>query len=183
MANSDPHLEHLKRCLKQEVMVSSAPFSWFKTIHKAIKCPGRRYYFWWRIANYLYLSKRHRKLAIRLVRKLRIKYACDIHPGTQIGAGLRISHFVGIVISHRCIIGENFHIKQNVTIGVRHTSQSGHIHIGDRVEVGANSCIIGDDIYIGDNVIVGAMSFVNKNVPDNSVVLNKKEMTILPANV
>ncbi|HCW99189.1 MAG TPA: serine acetyltransferase, partial [Pantoea sp.] len=44
------------------------------------------------------------------------------------------------------------------------------------------SCIIGDDIYIGNNVLVGAMSFVNKNVPDNSVVLNKKEMTILPVN-
>ena len=160
-------------------MVSSGPFSWFKTIHKAFKCPGRRYYFWWRIANYLYLSKRHRKLAIRMVRKLRLKYACDIHPGTQIGAGLRISHFVGIVISHHCIIGENFHIKQNVTIGVRYTNQAGHIHIGDRVEVGANSCIIGDDIFIGNNVMIGAMSFVNKNVPDDSIVLNKKEMTIL----
>lgn len=183
MAIIDPHLEHLKRCLKKEVMVSSGAFSWVKTLHKAFKCPGRRYYFWWRIANYLYLSKRNRKLAIRLARKLRNKYACDIHPGTQIGAGMRISHFVGIVISHRCIIGENFHIKQNVTIGVRHINQSGHIHIGNKVEVGANSCIIGDDIYIGNNVMIGAMTFINKDVPDNSVVMNKKEMTILPGNL
>ncbi|WMY47351.1 hypothetical protein RHN82_22875 (plasmid) [Enterobacter cloacae complex sp. EB5] len=43
--------------------------------------------------------------------------------------------------------------------------------IGDNVDIGAHSCIIGD-VRIGDNVTIGAMTFVNKDVPANSIIYN-----------
>ena len=98
--------------------------------------------------------------------------------GARIGAGLRVSHYVGIVISQRSVIGENLHIKQNVTIGVKSLQQQGGVYIGDNVDIGANSCIIGDDIHIGNNVTIGAMTFINKDIPDNCKVYNKRETTI-----
>ena len=89
-----------------------------------------------------------------------------------------MSHYVGIVISQRSVIGENLHIKQNVTIGVKSLQQQGGVYIGDNVDIGANSCIIGDDIHIGNNVTIGAMTFINKDIPDNCKVYNKRETTI-----
>ncbi|PLR53846.1 serine acetyltransferase [Chimaeribacter arupi] len=160
-------------------MRSDKEFSWLKTIHKAIKCPDRRFHFWWRVANHLYLNDTMKKYAVRVNRKLRNKYGLDIKLGAKIGVGLSISHYVGIVVADCCVIGDNFYIKQNVTIGVRKNDQEGKIYIGDNVEVGANSCIIGENLRIGSNVIIGAMTFVNKDIADNSVVYNKKEMAYL----
>lgn len=163
-------------------MVSATNFSWLKTIHKAAKCRDRRFHFWWRIANYLYLTGKHPKIAQRINYNLRNKYGLDIKLGASIEEGLSISHYVGIVIGDCAVIGKNFYVKQNVTIGVRQNDQSGKIYIGDNVEVGANSCIIGNNISIGDNVVIGAMTFVNKDIPDNKIVLNKKEITFLQAS-
>lgn len=172
-------IEHLKACLRVEVMRTNKEFSWLKTLHKVIKCPDRRFHFWWRVANHLYLNDTMKKYAIRVNRKLRNKYGLDIKLGAKIGVGLSISHYVGIVVADCCVIGDNLYIKQNVTIGVRKNDQEGKIYIGDNVEVGANSCIIGENLRIGSNVIIGAMTFVNKDIADNSVVYNKKEMAYL----
>lgn len=166
----------LKSCLQREVMDSEKEFSWFRTLHRAIKCPGRRFYFWWRIANYLYKTggKASRKYVISVNRRLRNKYGTDINLGADIGPGMKISHFVGIVVADCCEIGSNLNIKQNVTIGIKYDNQSGKIYIGDNVIIGANSCIIGCDISIGNNVTIGAMSFVDKNVPNDCVVYNQR---------
>lgn len=172
-------LEHLKKCLRREVMVSHREFSWLRTLHRFIKCPDRRFYFWWRIANYLYRTDISKKLGSRINRKLRNKYGLDIKLGATIGEGLSISHYVGIVIADRCVIGKNFYIKQNVTIGVKRNDQLGNIYIGDNVEVCANSCIIGDNLRIGDNVVIGAMSFINKDVPSNCTVYTDKHRVII----
>lgn len=173
-------IQHLYECLRREVMVSNKKFSWFNAIHKAIKCPDRRFYFWWRVANHLYTTgnKSSKKIAIRINRKLRNKYGLDLKLGARISPGLSISHFVGIVIAAHCEIGENFYVKQNVTIGVKHNDQDGKIKIGDNVSVGANSCIIGNGLTIGDNVQIGAMTFINKDIPSDSTVYNKKEIFI-----
>jgi len=179
MKRSTEELLHLKRCLQREVMISDKPFSWLKTCHKALKCPDRRFHFWWRLASYLHHIEKFDKLSKRINRNLRNKYGLDIKLGAHIGEGLTISHYVGIVISDCCIIGKNFYIKQNSTIGVKHTNQKGKIIIGDNVEVCANSCIIGENISIGSNVIVGAMSFINKSIPDNCTVISKKVNKII----
>lgn len=172
---------HLHLCLQREVMKSEQPFTWLRVCRVAWKQPERRFNFWWRIASYLYHSdhEKSRQRALRINRKLRARYGLDIKLGAYIGAGLRVSHYVGIVISQRSIIGENLHIKQNVTIGVKTLKQQGHIRIGDNVDIGANSCIIGDGIQIGNNVVIGAMTLVNKSVPDNCTVYNKRELSVI----
>jgi len=179
MTPHNEELSHLKKCLQHEVMISKKPFSWLKTIHTAFKCPDRRFYFWWRIANYLYRSNVSHKIAIRINRNLRSKYGLDIKLGCVIGEGLNISHYIGIVIADCCIIGKNLHIRQNVTIGIKNNGQRGKIYIGDNADIGANSCIIGDDLYIGDNVTVGAMSFINKNIPHNCTTYTPKAENII----
>ncbi|WP_279027676.1 serine O-acetyltransferase [Gibbsiella quercinecans] len=178
--NNTKELSHLKKCLQREVMLSDKTFSWFKTIHKAFKCPDRRFYFWWRIANYLYRSDTGKKLAIRINRNLRNKYGLDINLGAIIGDGLRISHYVGIVITKHCVIGDNLHISQNVTIGIKNNGQPGKIHIGNNVRIGANSCIIGDDLHIGDNVTIGAAAFINKNVPSDNICYTSHILNLKP---
>ncbi|MCC8459561.1 serine acetyltransferase [Photorhabdus aegyptia] len=167
-------LNHLKACLLSEVICSRTSFSWSKAVHRALKCPDRRFYFWWRIANYLYRTNKAKKISIHINRNLRNKYGCDLGLGSYIGKNFRISHYVGIVISRTCIIGDNFHILQNTTIGVLNEDVDGAIRIGNNVKIGANCCIISDNITIGDNVYIGAMSFINKDIPANCIVYTPK---------
>ena len=173
--------QHLHLCLQREVMKSDKPFAWRRVWRAYRHFPERRFYFWWRMASYWYHTGGPvmRNKALRINEKLRARYGLDIKLGAHIGAGLRVSHYVGIAISQRSVIGENLHIKQNVTIGVRSLQQKGGVHIGDNVDIGANSCIIGDDLHIGSNVTIGAMSFINKDIPDDCTVYNKRETTII----
>ena len=90
-------------------------------------------------------------------------YNCCFFMNANIGRGFYIEHPIGIVIG-RCEIGQNFHIYQNSTIGVRRPlddSKGLFPHIGDNVTIGCNCAVLGN-VTIADNVIVGA----------NSVVLN-----------
>jgi serine O-acetyltransferase len=85
----------------------------------------------------------------------------------------KLPHPIGIVIGEYVKIGKQCIIYQNVTIGAK--SQSGAINkkypqIGDNVYIGTHAVIIGD-IKIGNNVVIGAATFVNKDIPDNTVVV------------
>lgn len=93
---------------------------------------------------------------------------------------MKIGHFTGIVIRPDCIIGKNFTILQNTTIGVKHLNDETNgekVIIGDNVFIGANSCIIGN-VKIGDNLTIGAMSFVNKDIAPNLTVYTEKKNTL-----
>lgn len=176
--------EHLRECLRREVMMSSKPFTWWRALHKAVKCPKRRFNFWWRIASHWHSSgnKFLRQRAENLNRRLALKYGTEIQLGAHIGPGLMISHHQGIVINGAATIGHSFRIRQNTTIGITGTNLTKEplsIIIGDNVSIGANSCIIADQIRIGNNVIIGAMSFVNKNIPDNVTVYTEKTIKLV----
>ena len=67
-------------------------------------------------------------------------------------------------------IGSNLKIRNNTTIGNTKNSQSNIPIIGNNVEIGANSVIIGN-IKIGNNVTIGAGTLINKDVPDNAIVV------------
>lgn len=173
---------HFKECLRLEVLNRDGKkaFSWFKVLHRALFSYKKRYYFWWRLANYWHTlpSPRYRKWARKINHNLLRKYGADISVAAYIGPGMKINHYVGIVIRAECVIGRRINLRQNTTIGRRDsTDNSGKTFIGNNVDIGAHSCIIGD-IHIGDNVIIGAMSFINKSIPQNSVVYCEKVMTI-----
>ncbi|HDT4956821.1 serine acetyltransferase [Enterobacter kobei] len=175
---------HLRTCLRHEVMMSSKKFSWFMVLHKAIKCPNRRFHFWWRIASYWHHSdsKFLKKRAAKINRNLMFKYGTEIQLGAHIGPGMVISHHQGIVINGSAVIGHSLRIRQNTTIGITGANVNKEpisIHIGNNVSIGANSCIIADNIRIGDNVVIGAMSFVNKDIPGNTTVYCKKTLHVI----
>ncbi len=169
---------HLKRCLKVEVQMGEHNFSWWRTIHKAIKCPNRRFYFWFRIWSYIYKSNKFnlRKFAKKRAYYLNQKYAIDISPASTIGPGLRLTHKCGIVIREGAVIGSNVTICQGVTIGIKNKNDPGKIIIGDNVMVGANCCLIGN-LRIGRNVTIGAMSLINKDIPDGKVAFSTNTIT------
>lgn len=175
----------LKRCLTAEILKNRKKFSWTKILWRCFNEHQKRYIFWWRVANYFFhkRGKFNIKLGKRINRSLMKKYNTEIQLDAIIGEGLYIGHYGGIVVSGYSIIGKNFTIRQNTTIGIKKTSTK-KIIIGDNVDVGANSCIISDGLIIGDNVIIGAMSFINKNIPPNTTVYTEKtnKLTATPLN-
>lgn len=153
----------------------------FNVIRRARKYNTLRYLFMFRLAQYLYSKGGFRKrYAHALSQRLNLKYSVDINLDATIGAGLRIAHLPGVVITGYAQIGRNFFIRQNCTIGIKTLGLERYaVVIGDNVSLGAQSCIIADEIRVGDNVTIGAMSLVNKDVPDNCIYYNQRTATVV----
>lgn len=125
----------------------------------------------YRIANWLY--RHHIKLLPEIIKfRTMRRYGCEISPYAKIGAGFLILHSVGIVIGHEVIIGENCEIFQNVTIGSNRKKKNNRYMptIGNNVSIGTGAIIVGS-IHIGNNVVIGANSYVDKDIPDNALVI------------
>lgn len=99
---------------------------------------------------------------VRLATGIEIPRRCDI------GAGLLIHHFGGVVIHPEVHAGKNLTLRQGVTIGTAR-DDGGVPILGDDVVIGAYAQIIGP-VSIGNGVLIGALSLVNKDVPAGSVV-------------
>lgn len=135
------------------------------------KHPGARFMFLYRMSNEF--SKLHPLgIFFRIWFKLlSVLHDIEIPNRTRIGKGLYMGHFQNIVFNQSVIIGENCTINNGVTIGKESRGKrEGSPILGDRVMVGANSVIVGN-IKIGNDVLIGACTFVNFDVPSNSVVL------------
>lgn len=87
---------------------------------------------------------------------------------TQIGKGLRIHHFGGIIFHSRVKMGEFCTIYHGVTFGDK-GGWGEPPTVGSYVTVGAGAKVLGD-ISIGDNVIIGANAVVIRSIPKNAVV-------------
>ena len=78
---------------------------------------------------------------------------------------------MGAVVGSNAIIGSNCHVGANSVIaGVLEPPSANPVKVGDNTFIGASSVIL-EGVNIGSNVIVGAMTLVNKDVPDNSLVI------------
>lgn len=87
-----------------------------------------------------------------------------------IGYGLYLGHPYGITINADAIIGNNVNLHKGVTIGQENRGKrKGAPHIGDYVWVGVNATIVGN-ITVGNNVLIAPNTFVNRDIPDNSIV-------------
>lgn len=95
----------------------------------------------------------------------------DISLETQIKGGLFIAHPYCISINRQAIIGYNCNIHKGVTIGQENRGErKGAPTIGNSVWIGINSTVVGN-ITIGNDVMIAPNTFVNRDVPDHSVVL------------
>lgn len=89
----------------------------------------------------------------------------------NIDGGVKLIYPNNIVINPKTIIGKNSTIFKGVLIGsVRSGKREGVPIIGDRVVICANAVVVGG-IKIGNDVMIAPNSFVNFDVPDNSLVI------------
>jgi len=86
-----------------------------------------------------------------------------------------------IEIGENCILGEglkifdhNHQYSKNPFSVSKTKFNTAKVKMGNHVWTGAN-CIILKGVTIGDNVILGAGCVVHKDVPANSVLVNKQE--------
>lgn len=104
------------------------------------------------------------------LRHFQIKYGFQIYPETQIGEGFYLGHWGSLVINPKTIIGKNCNIAQGVTIGQQNRGKNeGSPEIGDEVWIGPNAVIVGN-IKIGNNVLIAPNSYVNFDIPSDSIV-------------
>ncbi len=109
-------------------------------------------------------------LSVYLDYRMRSAWGIEIHRGAQIGKGFAIVHIGGIFISSQSVIGENFTIAHDVTIGTGGQGpRSGAPIIGDNVTVNAGAKVYGR-IRVGNDVRIGPNAIVNKDIPDGSLV-------------
>lgn len=112
-----------------------------------------------------------RVLAVLAQKLMEIVTGICIPAKCEIGEGLYIGHYGGIILPRHGRIGHNCSFAQNSTIGVAGTGENrGAPVIGNRVFVGAHSVVVGK-ITIGEDAMICAGSIVTRSVPARAVVM------------
>lgn len=137
----------------------------------------------WATAEYRYSRWVHLRVRVPVVRQLlklfgliwhknvQITTGIDLPESADIGKGLYIGHFGGIIVGDGVIMGEKCNLAHGVTIGYAGRGDKwGCPTIGKRVQINTGAVVIGR-IRIGDEVVVGANAVVTKDVPDSAVVV------------
>lgn len=142
-----------------------------KSFFYCMKSPGFRFLFFFRK---LQQTKKMNPLWLFykiMYRHYFIKYGFQIPISVKIGKGLLLPHFGGIVINSKSKIGNNCNILQNVTLGnTKRGVKKGAPIIGNKVYIGPSATVVGG-ITVGDNVLIVGNSFVNFDIPSNSIVI------------
>jgi serine O-acetyltransferase len=95
----------------------------------------------------------------------------DIHPGAEIGPGLRITHTSGLVIGRGVRIGANVTILHEVTLGgagrafFDETFTDGFPVIGDDTKIMVGAKVLGP-VRVGKGCYVGANAVVSRDLAD-----------------
>ena len=92
----------------------------------------------------------------------------SIPPEADIGKGLLINHFGGIIVNDGTKIGEFCTISHCVTLGNKRPGGKSPV-IGDNVYIATGAKILGD-ITVGDNCIIGANAVVMDSMPADSII-------------
>jgi serine O-acetyltransferase len=112
----------------------------------------------------------------------------DIHPGAEIGGGLRLTHTSGIVIGSGVRIGSNVTLLHGVTMGGSARGwfdgvfEDGYPEIGDGTEIMAGACILGP-IKVGKGCFIGANAVLARDLPDGEAYTPGRELKELRQRV
>jgi serine O-acetyltransferase len=98
----------------------------------------------------------------------------------QIGKGLRIHHFGGIIIHSETVIGEGCTLYHGVTLGDR-GGWGGAPRIGNHVMIGAGAKILGD-VTVGDDCRIGANAVVTASIPPRCLAVGVPAVIKEPAS-
>ena len=166
----------LWQTLRADVYRYRGEAEWRSFLSAYLREPGFRFtYYLRKVAFY---SHRKRSWGIFgyiynriLLNHYRFRYGFDISPTTNIGRGLYLGHFGGIVISPYATLGSNINIAQGVTIGAESRGKrTGAPTLEDRVWVGAHAMIVGK-VTIGTEALIAPGAYVNFDVPAKAVIL------------
>jgi serine O-acetyltransferase len=94
----------------------------------------------------------------------------SISPRAQIGPGMLISHFGGIVIGPGVEIGARCSLSHGVTIGQASADDERTPVIGDGVSIAPGAKVFGA-ITVGSQATIGANAVVNRDVPAGAVAV------------
>jgi serine O-acetyltransferase len=101
-----------------------------------------------------------------------VQWLCgiDLPYTVQLGRRVRIWHRGGMTLS-AIRIGDDVHLRQNVTMGVRRRGDPRWLRpvIGDRCDIGAGAVIVGG-ITVGEDSVIGANVVLAESVPAGSIV-------------
>ena len=141
-----------------------------KGLLKGLSYPGFKYTFIFRKVS-MHGRKSMRGIFYRiLMRRYRFKYGFEINQEAQIDKGFYLTSHIGSVIIGQAKIGKNCNVGHLVTIGRGITGErKGFATIGNNVWIGTGAVIVGN-INVGNDVLIAPNTYVNFNVPDNSVV-------------
>jgi serine O-acetyltransferase len=114
------------------------------------------------------VSKRIPLLHLFIQRFVEITTGISIPPEANIGKGLLINHFGGIIINNGTRMGDFCTISHGATLGNKRPGGRSPA-IGNNVYIAAGAKILGD-ITIGDNCIIGANAVVMGSMPANSII-------------
>ena len=139
-------------------------------IRKIFACLGAQGFqavMGYRICRWL-VSKRIPLLHLFIQRFVEITTGISIPPEANIGKGLLINHFGGIIINDGTRMGDFCTISHGTTLGNKRPGGRSPA-IGNNVYIAAGAKILGD-ITIGDNCIIGANAVVMGSMPANSII-------------
>lgn len=144
--------------------------------------PGFKFIFFWR------LSKKYKRksligfISYQFFKHYSFKFGYQIPLSVDIGEGLLLPHYGFVVINGGSKIGSNCNILQGVTLGnTKGGKNPGNPTIGNEVYIGPSATLVGK-IKIGNRVLIAPNSFVNFDVPDDSIVLGNPAKIISKNN-
>lgn len=105
-------------------------------------------------------------LAIALRNHSIKNYGIEIGNNAHIEGGINFHHVNGIVIGEHVLIGKNFNVYQNVTLG---SLKGGYPTIGDNVTIYPGAMVIGK-ISIGSYSKIGPKVVVRRNIENNTTL-------------
>ena len=144
--------------------------------------PAFRFTYFFRKASQLKTHSPLRFFYKIMHRRYLYKFGFQIPLYTKIGKGLYIAHFGNVVVHTNAILGDNCNLTHGITIGrTNRGRRKGCPTIGNRVWVGTGAVIVGK-ITVGDNVLIAPNSYVNFDVPANSIVLGNPAKIIPKAD-
>ena len=112
----------------------------------------------------------------------------DIHPGAEIGGGLRLTHTSGVVIGRGSKIGRNVTLLHGVTLGGSAKGwfdgvfEDGFPEIGDDTEIMAGAAVLGP-IKVGKGCFIGANAVLARDLPDGEAYTPGRQVKELRARV
>jgi serine acetyltransferase len=156
-------------------------------LERAVTRPGPMALVLYRLSHRLWVAGHH--VTAELLWRLNFFLTgADIHPGAEIGGGLRLTHTTGIVIGRDVKIGSNVTLLHGVTMGGSARGwfdgvfKDGFPEIGDDTEIMAGACILGP-IKVGKGCFIGANAVLARDLPDGEAYTPGRELKELRGRV